>query len=254
MLHSNQTDCLRMIPNSSFFQSVKNTVLSNAHAVAEKLTPVLSESRFAETGVLTPKEFVEAGDMLVAKFPSWSWSGGDPDKRREHLPADKQFLITRGVPCRRRATGLDSAWGKNEDEELADGWLKTGAGEREDDSKEYGDLEEHISSPKQEVKTASAVASAPSADDDYIDLDAYVEDDVEGEDAATVRPLDHAGKDATNDDAILRTRTYDLSIMYDKYYQTPRMFLRGYDENGRPLPPAAIFEDVQQDYGKFNHT
>lgn len=29
---------------------------------------------------------------------------------------------------------------------------------------------------------------------------------------------------------ILQTRTYDLNITYDKYYQTPRLWLYGYDE------------------------
>lgn len=33
-----------------------------------------------------------------------------------------------------------------------------------------------------------------------------------------------------NEDAILQTRTYDLCITYDKYYQTPRLWLFGYDE------------------------
>ena len=32
------------------------------------------------------------------------------------------------------------------------------------------------------------------------------------------------------EDPILPTRTYDLSITYDKHHQTPRMFLFGYDE------------------------
>ena len=29
---------------------------------------------------------------------------------------------------------------------------------------------------------------------------------------------------------IVKTRTYDLHITYDKYYQTPRLWLTGYDE------------------------
>lgn len=29
---------------------------------------------------------------------------------------------------------------------------------------------------------------------------------------------------------IIKTRTYDLSITYDKYYQTPRIWLSGYNE------------------------
>lgn len=33
-----------------------------------------------------------------------------------------------------------------------------------------------------------------------------------------------------SEDAILQTRTYDLYITYDKYYQTPRLWLFGYDE------------------------
>lgn len=37
------------------------------------------------------------------------------------------------------------------------------------------------------------------------------------------------------EDNILRTRTYDITISYDKYYQTPRVFLFGYDE----VPPCA---------------
>ena len=34
------------------------------------------------------------------------------------------------------------------------------------------------------------------------------------------------------DSGILQTRTYDLNITYDKYYQTPRLWLFGYDEVG----------------------
>ena len=37
------------------------------------------------------------------------------------------------------------------------------------------------------------------------------------------------------EDHVLRTRTYDLMISYDKYYQVPRFWLRGYDEHRRPL-------------------
>lgn len=29
---------------------------------------------------------------------------------------------------------------------------------------------------------------------------------------------------------VTRTRSYDLSVTYDKYYQTPRLWLKGYDE------------------------
>jgi ubiquitin-like-conjugating enzyme ATG3 len=67
---------------------------------------------------------------------------GDPSKAREFLPADKQYLVTRGVPCLRRAQSLaytdadedaerllsfgdSSAPGKEEDE-----WVETHAGRK----------------------------------------------------------------------------------------------------------------------------
>lgn len=40
------------------------------------------------------------------------------------------------------------------------------------------------------------------------------------------------------EEAILQTRTYDLYITYDKYYQTPRLWLFGYDE-------VLLFKTVQ---------
>ncbi|EEB88261.1 hypothetical protein MPER_14002, partial [Moniliophthora perniciosa FA553] len=67
---------------------------------------VLKESKFKEHGRITPEEFVAAGDFLVYKFPVWTWEKGDTSKARDYLPADKQYLITRGVPCLRRATSL----------------------------------------------------------------------------------------------------------------------------------------------------
>lgn len=49
---------------------------------------------------------------------------------------------------------------------------------------------------------------------------------------------------------ILSVRTYDCLITYDKYYQTPRMWLVGYDEHGVPLKTSAIFEDISSDYAQ----
>lgn len=42
--------------------------------------------------------------------------------------------------------------------------------------------------------------------------------------------------EAGSEDGVLQTRTYDLYITYDKYYQTPRLWLFGYDEVRSPAP------------------
>ena len=89
-----------------------------ALGAAEYMTPVLTESQFTEKGVLTPEEFVKAGDMLVLRCPTWQWQAGDPANARPFLPPDKQFLFTRNVPCQRRAASLMSG---AEDEQLVDG-------------------------------------------------------------------------------------------------------------------------------------
>eukprot|EP00669_Euglena_mutabilis_P001260 TRINITY_DN1157_c0_g1_i1.p2 TRINITY_DN1157_c0_g1~~TRINITY_DN1157_c0_g1_i1.p2 ORF type:complete len:163 (-),score=78.73 TRINITY_DN1157_c0_g1_i1:133-621(-) len=47
---------------------------------------------------------------------------------------------------------------------------------------------------------------------------------------------------------LVRSRTYDLTITYDKYYQTPRVWLFGYNEDGAPLTKEQIFEDIYADY------
>ena len=41
---------------------------------------------------------------------------------------------------------------------------------------------------------------------------------------------------------IIQTRTYDLNITYDKYYQTPRLWLTGHDEvcNQALFPECSI--------------
>ena len=41
--------------------------------VREYLAPVLRDSKFKESGVLTPEEFIAAGDQLVFRCPTWSW-------------------------------------------------------------------------------------------------------------------------------------------------------------------------------------
>uniref|UniRef100_F6V4E3 Ubiquitin-like-conjugating enzyme ATG3 n=1 Tax=Ornithorhynchus anatinus TaxID=9258 RepID=F6V4E3_ORNAN len=65
--------------------------------------------------------------------------------------------------------------------------------------------------------------------------------------------------DVGNEDAILQTRTYDLYITYDKYYQMPRLWLFGYDEQRQPLTVEHMYEDISQDHVKKtvtieNHT
>merc|ERR1719277_87943 len=77
-------------------------------SVASNVVNISGESRFVEKGQLTPEEFVEAGDQLAFKFPTWQWESGQQSHRAGYLPQDKQFLITRNVPCRQRVRALET--------------------------------------------------------------------------------------------------------------------------------------------------
>lgn len=88
-------------------QNYWNSVKSASLSFADKLTPVLKESKFKETGNITPEEFVAAGDFLIEISPSWKWSAGDAAERKIFLPDDKQFLITRRVPCYKRCKEIE---------------------------------------------------------------------------------------------------------------------------------------------------
>lgn len=47
---------------------------------------------------------------------------------------------------------------------------------------------------------------------------------------------------AEADGGIIQTRTYDLNITYDKFYQTPRLWLCGYDEVAACFLSITIFQ------------
>nr|CAG4636391.1 EOG090X0AKX [Eubosmina coregoni]SVE69967.1 EOG090X0AKX [Eubosmina coregoni] len=246
-------------------QSVINSVKGTALGVAEFLTPVLKDSKFKETGVLTPEEFVKAGDHLVHHCPTWQWSAGDESKMKPYLPKDKQFLLTRNVPCYKRCkqmeyTELEKIVNPDDGE---GGWVDThpnsdilieGSGTAEMSSEEKSEFEE---SDEMKEKLENAMADIGLDDDDDGEAAAMEDSDLEGEeDEAEVKTtvvrevLGAANASETSSGEIIQTRTYDLNITYDKYYQTPRLWLSGHDENRHPLTVDQMYEDFSQDHAK----
>ena len=168
--------------------------------------------------------------------------------------------MTRNVPCAERVASIEYFDMNDELLEMdegsdSDGWVAThmdlGAGGEQaaalqgmgmagpsDTLGAYGEDDD-------DVVVASMECSGSDSDSGSIpDMDSFDDDDnllEEEDDAAAV---------AEEPDAILRTRTYDISITYDKYYQTPRVWLFGYDETGQPLTQEEIFQDISQDHAK----
>ncbi|ESK92038.1 autophagy-related protein 3 [Moniliophthora roreri MCA 2997] len=243
-------------------------------SIRDYLSPVLKESKFKEHGRITPEEFVAAGDFLVYKFPVWTWEKGDTSKARDYLPADKQYLITRGVPCLRRATSLAYTDADEDAERLlslddsagsgdGDEWVETHAGRKSNlagaanpgeiadipDDGAHDELSAGVSGMS--LKPGDVKEEIPDLDD----IPDMEEDDLEEGDEATAAPKTTAPSNIIDTSQIevatgnlLQVRTYDVMITYDKYYQTPRIWLLGYDENRTPLTPAQIFQDVSAEH------
>lgn len=120
---------------------MQNLIHTFIDPLRDRFAPLNHNSTFRQTGQITPEEFIQAGDFLVYKFPSWSWAdAASPDKRVSYFPPGKQYLVTRGVPCRRRIKNDDFAGADGEDQLVRDmlrgpggeagdeddGWLKAG--------------------------------------------------------------------------------------------------------------------------------
>lgn len=231
-------------------QSIVNSIKGKAIDIAAHITPVLKESKFKETGVITPEEFVAAGDHLVSTCPTWQWAGGEDSYVKSYLPRDKQYLSTRNVPCYKRCKEMEYA------EEL-EKVIEEGAGEGWVDTHYYttsvNDKEQEMSFGSAGGSSIPSLDNANEEDDDddspALDMDEFLEN--MPEDAATVivkKPTEPAPD--KGDSAIMATRTYDLNITYDNYYRTPRLWLTGYDENHKPLRTDQLFEDISQDFAK----
>jgi len=217
------------------------------HSTLDKVrewAPVSHTSTFRANGQITPEEFVAAGDYLVYKFPTWSWADASPiSKRATYLPAGKQFLVTRGVPCHRRLdenfagdAGQDETMvGDGEDfkgdgghspGDDEDGWLRTGG------------LAASQEARARDVRTVDESGNMGEREEEDEDEIPDMEDD---DDEAIIRDPKGEGADSSR-------RTYTLYIAYTPYYRTPRLYLSGYLSNSQPLPPQLMMEDIVGDY------
>ncbi|KAI9081594.1 hypothetical protein K1719_036480 [Acacia pycnantha] len=234
-----------MVLSQKLHEAFKGTV--------ERITGPRTVSAFKEKGVLSVTEFVEAGDNLVAKCPTWSWESGEPNKRKPYLPPEKQFLVTRNVPCLRRAASVEEEYEAAGGEVLLDnedndGWLATHGKPKEgkpDEDEDLPSMESLEISKKDSVKPISSNMGGEE-EDDIPDMEEFEEAD----NIIITDPSTYLVAQEPDDDNILRTRTYDVSITYDKYYQTPRVWLTGYDESRMLLQPELVLEDVSQDHAR----
>ena len=168
----------------------------------------------------------------------------------KNLPKDKQYLVTKGVPCEKRIKQLKKFHEDNADNlevDLDDGWVETKNPEKKGNKEEQQILDiddEGEGDAQQQVVKA---AGTGEENDEVFDID----DLSDGDDNMFAQPAAQQEEaKGGNDVQIIKARKYDLSITYDLYTQTPRLWLTGFSETGTPLSQDEIFEDIDADYAK----
>ncbi|KAK6336162.1 E2-like enzyme [Orbilia brochopaga] len=215
------------------------TVRSIFSDLRDRITPPTHTSTFLTSGKLTPEEFISAGDYLVYKFPTWSWSAASPGKSKSYLPLDKQFLVTKGVPCHRRLddnfageAGLNDRVVENETDvegEDNEGWLSTGVTKTEEEGASTAkDVRTVDDKGRVEEEAADDTESIGDMEDEEDDSEAIIRD---------------------SDNTKTPLRTYTLYITYSTWYSTPRLFLTGqHGATATPLTHAEMMQDIVGDY------
>ncbi|XP_049853081.1 ubiquitin-like-conjugating enzyme ATG3 isoform X3 [Schistocerca gregaria] len=198
-------------------QNVINTVKGTALGVAEYWTPVLKMEYCEEQ-----EEIIEADDP----------DGGWVDTHHHDLGA----------------LGLD--------EKVSEMTLESKTESAALELTASGKTSKPISTPSGN-SNGSADGGGDGDDDDDddeepVDMEEFEESGLlDEEDQNTVIASNNTMKEMeASAGEIIHTRTYDLHITYDKYYQTPRLWLSGYDEKRKPLTVEQMYEDVSQDHAK----
>lgn len=166
-----------------------NLLYSTVNTIRDKYTPVSNKSTFRKTGQITPDEFVAAGDYLVFKFPTWQWAAAESEAQRAtHLPADKQYLVTRNVPCHRRLDDNFAGDAGHEEAVVGDGddFKYKGQGDDDDGWLRTGGLSSSQPLKAREVRTVDDAGNVGDIEDDDEIPDMEDEDD----DEAIIRDAD----------------------------------------------------------------
>ena len=108
---------------------------------------------------------------------------------------------------------------------------------------------ETTNTPAADTTTDTPPITSNNDDDGYADMADFEDDNVlmDDDNVAAAAPSSGDHEHTTNSNT-LQVRTYDLSITYDKYYQTPRVWMVGTSAQGQPLTAEEMMQDVMADY------
>lgn len=166
------------------------------------------------------------------------------------------YCLSRNVPCQRRCKQMEFSGVEKivEETEGEDGWVT-----HENDDDDENDINNSVAEMTLESNKLDELREKESSAQDEEEEEALDMEDFEESgmlenidpSVAIVQPTASKSADPNSEiDSVVHCRSYDLHIVYNKYYQTPHLFLIGYDENKKMLTVDQMFEDVSQDNAK----
>ncbi len=201
------------------------SVLENSVAIGEEDTAHIEE----ECG---------GDDWLVSKMIT-----PEEHQRRMDQKIEEEFDILdidEGSDDKKKEEGVDGDDGveKSMDKMTIDG----------DEKNEEEEKDKNVTSEETDVV---AETSNDNEEDEYADMEEFEDENVIEDEAAVSNSVVSTSKTTSKfDNNIMKVRTYDLSITYDKYYQTPRVWMMGYEssDSSQPLTGEQMLQDVMSDY------
>ena len=200
--------------------TLKKSLYEGYKAAAEMVIPDLKDSNFLETGMLTKEEFKLSCNKLIEMDSTWSWM------------KEGECLMKKRILCNKIQLEQDL----NVDEDINVYNLK-----------ETVETAEATKTPETQ-ETNVEISNKPEQNSDTESDDFLAEfenQDLVENDAATIK-IDYDNLD--------KSHYYNVSITYDQYYRTPRIWFEGIDSGGMMLSQEEIYSDFMVEYIKVSLT
>jgi len=197
--------------------TLKKSLYEGYKAAAEMVIPDLKDSNFLETGMLTKEEFRLSCDKLIEMDSTWSWM------------KEGECLMKKRILCNKIQLEQDF----NVDEDINVYNLK-----------ETPETTETIETTETTVAISNEPEQTSDTESDDFLAEFETQDLVENDDATVKIDYDNLDK----------SHYYNVSITYDQYYRTPRIWFEGIDSGGSVLSQEEIYSDFMVEYIKVSLT
>lgn len=179
--------------------------------------------------------------MLVC--PTWKWNPASDSKHTtKELPENRQYISTRVMSSKRIKEVFSDIEQYASD---VDGWVITH--NKNDDVLNASEEDRAKLDCYQKADNKEAARELGDLDDFDSD-DAEVEKEKKGSGGNKEDENEWNEVMEEKSGAETKIRYYDISITYDLYYNTPRLWLGGNKYDSTPLTNNEIFEDIMSDY------